>query len=273
MLNKDTLQLIIDNAVTAAAKTLETSAHELVVIPDSMHLQSLEQYGVGRARFRGTLHTHSLSDFANYVLRHADNSTLPSGFIDQDNMACTVLFNLGTPGNPGHGDDTATLRLQATAAYRALLGILQKPLQQQDLAEWLEDWAQHWTAQCGSEQLSTAQAITGIRKMTIKASSQRDSVVGDMSASRSAMDQIEAASLDRLPTSFIFTCQPYEGLPSVTVELRLSVITSKETPLLKLRWVGEEAQREAIAHTFKSCLTKEIGGALPLTLGTYSQNK
>ena len=53
------------------------------------------------------------------------------------------------------------------------------------------------------------------------------------------------------------------------IQLRLSVITGKDEPVLKLRWVGEEAQREEFAREFKELLNAEVGGFVPLTLGTY----
>src|SRR5690606_25800136 len=138
-------------------------------------------------RFRGALKTHALHDFARYVENHVGSET-PGGFIDQDAMSATVVFNLGTPECAGHGDDIATLTLKPTVSYSAVQAIVGRTLSQQALAEWMEDWAPHIQAMAGGEQLNIVQAINGIRKMTIRATSQRDSAVGDFSASRSAMD-------------------------------------------------------------------------------------
>ena len=106
--------------------------------------------------------------------------------------------------------------------------------------------------------------------MTIKATSQRDSSVGDFSASRSSMDDIEAKSQETLPTAFLFQVVPFEGLGTSTINLRLSVITGEDKPVLKLRWVGEEAQREEFAIEFKQVLEHEVGGFVPLTIGTFT---
>ncbi|WP_312146273.1 DUF2303 family protein, partial [Stutzerimonas kunmingensis] len=64
-----------------------------------------------------------------------------------------------------------------------------------------------------------------------------------------------------------------EGLDVADIKLRLSVITGRDEPLLKLRWVGEEAQREAFAQEFKDVLEQEVGGLVPLTIGTFSVGK
>lgn len=268
-LTQEAIQLIIDNAALAYGHTPPTKT-PVAVLPASAKLANMEQFQAGRSRFRGDLDTHSLADFTKYVERHTTEKQTAGGFIDQDAMSATVIFNLGNVATPGHADDKATLTLKPTAAYTALQKVIGKGLSQQALAEWLEDWAPNVQAFAGDQPLNIALAIAGIRKMTIKSSSQRDSTVGDFSASRSAMDEIEARSQETLPTQFQFTTVPFEGLQSATIDLRLSVLTGADTPVLKLRWVGEEAQREEFARQFKSVLEAEVGGLVPLTIGTFN---
>lgn len=265
-LTKETIQHIEANAI-AALGVMPHQQVPTIALPDDMSIHNLERYAEYRARFRGALNTHALADFARYVeARDGDGAR---GFIDQDRMACSIIFNLGNDQLAGHGDDTATLTLKPTAAYKALLAAVGQRLDQQQLAEFLEDWAPNITAFAGDEKLNTAQAITGIRKMTIKATSQRDSTVGDLNHARSAMDEIEARSQEILPTRFEFTTVPFEGLQPATITLRLSVITGSDAPVLKLRWVAEEAQREEFAREFKGVLEQQVGGFVPLTIGTF----
>lgn len=47
---------------------------------------------------------------------------------------------------------------------------------------------------------------------------------------------------------------PFKGLTEQQINLRISVINSGAVPVLKLRWVGEEVQREDIAQVFKTAL-------------------
>jgi uncharacterized protein YfdQ (DUF2303 family) len=272
-LTKDALQHIQDLALAASANPVSVDGcADVVALPESVQLANLERFKLGRDRFRGMLKTHAIPDFTRYVERQAVGSGA-AGFIDQDAMSATVIFNLGGPSSAGHGDDTATLTLKPTAAYSAVLAIVGRKLSQQELAEWMEDWAPHIQAMAGDEKLPIAQAINGIRKMTLKATSQRDSAVGDFSASRSAMDEIEAKSQDVLASALCFTTVPFEGLQPATLSLRLSVLTSSETPVLKLRWVGEETQREEFAREFQGVLEREVGGLVPLTLGTFNLGK
>lgn len=272
MFDKESLQLILANAVAAVGSTVKTDAATLAVVPEGVALKNLEQYQALRNRFRGALETQSLPAFVEYVKDREDKPMGNArGFIDQAVMAATVIFNLGTAEEPGHADDTATLTLKPTAAFNGLQAIVGKPLSQQALAEWLEDWLNNLEAYASADRIEMATAINGIRRMSIKSSSQRDSVVGDLSASRSAMDEIEARSQDVLPTAFTFVAVPYEGLSVANIGLRLSVITGRDEPLLKLRWVGEEAQREAFADEFKATLDEELSELISLHIGTFTR--
>nr|WP_256834510.1 DUF2303 family protein [Pseudomonas oleovorans] len=275
MFDHKALDTLIAQAVAAANVRIEHGGSTLAVTPASCTLTNLEPYQLGRDRFRGTLATHSLKAFAAYVERHigGEEDTGAAGFVDQDFMSATVVFNLGTPDEAGHGDDRATLTLKPTAAYKALGEMVGRSLSQQQLAEFLEDWAPHITASADDQQLNIAAAINAVRRMQIKATSELNSEVGDLSNRRSAMEDIEARSLETLPTTFVFSTKPYDPLCVADITLRLSVITGDKAPVLKLRWVGQEAQQEAFAEEFQQVLASEIGGFVHLTIGTYSQGK
>lgn len=266
-LSKEALQLITDNALAAAGKALPTNT-PTVLVPDSATVIDLERFQAGRSRFRGTYSTHSLADFTAYVVERAASDA--KGFIDQDAMSCVVLFNIGTPANPGHADDRAVLRLKASAAFAAVQAVGGQALNQKAMSDWIEDWHQHLvaTAEDGTG-MSIAKAIAAVRTITVKASSESDHAVGETRASRSTMDQIEASSKETLPAWLDFKVIPFEGLGEQVIRLRVSIITSGAQPVLKLRWIGEEAQREEIAQEFKAVLEEKVGTAAVLSLGTF----
>jgi uncharacterized protein YfdQ (DUF2303 family) len=181
-----------------------------------------------------------------------------------------LLFNLGTTAAPGHADDRAILRLKATAGYSAAQTIAGRAMSQKDLSDWIEDWHQYLTpVDDEGGAIPVARAIAAVRTITIKATSESETTVGDTSASRSAMDQIEARSKETLPTALQFRVIPFEGLTEQQITLRVSVITSGSQPVLRLRWVGEEVQREDIAQEFKTVLQDKIGAAAALSLGAF----
>lgn len=266
-LTKEAIQHITDTALEATGKPLGTLI-PTVVLPESAKVIDLEKFQAGRSRFRGIFSTHSLNDFALYVVERAAPGA--RGFINQDEMSCTLLFNLGTTEVPGHADDRAVLRLKATAGYTAAQSIGGRGISQKDLSDWIEDWHQYLTPvdEAGNA-IPVAKAIAAVRTITIKASSESETTVGDTGASRSAMDQIEARSKETLPVSLQFRTIPFEGLTEQQITLRLSVITSGAVPVLKLRWVGEEVQREDIAQEFKAVLQRNIADAAVLSLGAF----
>lgn len=266
-ISKEALQYIGDLALAGAAKSLPTNT-PVALVPDSSSVVDLEKYQSGRSRFRGTYATHSLADFGAYVVERAAPDA--RGFIDQDAMRCVVLFNIGTPENPGHADDRAMLALKATAAYAAVQAVTDTNLSQKQLSDWIEDWSQHLAAVSEEgENMSLAKAIAAVRTITVKARSESDHSVSETSASRSAFDAIEASSKETLPAWLLVQLTPYEGLGTHEIKLRVSVITSGSAPVLKLRWVGEETQREAIAQEFKDYLAKSVQASAKLALGTF----
>lgn len=266
-LTPEAIQLITDTALLAAGKTLPTYS-PTAILPEGAKIIDLEKYQVGRSRFRGVLSTNSLVDFSAYATERAIEGA--RGFIDQDEMTCTLIFNLGTDVAPGHADDRAVLRLKPSAGYKAVQAVPGRAMSQKDLSDWIEDWNASLSATDDAGQaMSIVKAIAAVRTITIKASSESDHAVSETRTSRSAMDQIEATSKETLPASLVFSVVPYEGLSVRDITLRVSVITSGAQPMLKLRWIAEELQREEIAREFKSVLDAQIGESAQLTLGIF----
>lgn len=261
------IQLIQDTAVLANAKTLDTFT-PAIALPDSAKVHSLEKFQQTRSRFRGVLATSSLKDFSSYVLAHADGNT--AGFIDSDDMTCTVFFNLGDQDHPGHGDFRSTLTLKKTAAFIALERAAASKHSQKELSDFIEDWAPNLKAlTADGADIDLRRAAGAIRSITIEQARKSEHVVGDMSSSRSAMDQIEAKSADGLPAELLFNVIPYEGLQPQTIQLRVAVLTGGDQPVLRLRWIGEAQLREDLAQEFKSVVAQEVGGATDLTIGSF----
>ncbi|MBD1553860.1 DUF2303 family protein, partial [Pseudomonas typographi] len=171
---------------------------------------------------------------------------------------------------PGHADDTAVLKLLPTAAFQAVTTIGGKAMSQKDLSDWIEDWSLNLKVfdQAG-EEVKLAKAIAGVRNITVKGTTESDHSVGETRSSRSAMEQIEASSKDIIPANLVFTTVPYEGLSVRDFTFRLSVITSGSQPVLKLRWIGEEVQREEIAQEFKGVLQLLVQDKATLRLGSF----
>lgn len=268
------IEIIGQTAIDADGNRLpEPLRDRLAAIPQDYALHDLERFDDERRRFRGTLTTNSLNDFAEYAKRRAETgSAKVPVFIDAEKRSAQAFFNLGNELSPGHADDIALLTLPPTAAFAALLAIEGKRLTQADLIDWIEDWREQMAPrlQDGAEEPSSiAKAIAAIRTITVKATSETESDTRDFGARRTAMDDVEARSRGVLPAGFTFQCAPCAGLSLITAQLRLAVITAGDKPTLSLRVIGREALLEGVAQDFKAVLDGKLGGVAEITIGTF----
>ncbi len=238
------------------------------LLPKDVSAHSLEKFQAHRARFRGAFSTSAIADFVRYAGKYSGGSC----FIDQEKMSARAIFDLGDLQQPGHGDHRATLTLQRTAPFTALLQIEGKQTEQKSLAEWMEDWKDYLIAfTADGEAIDAKKAVAAIRRITIAAAKEVTSTQDDFKGTRSALEQVEARSDNGLPAGFRFICTPFHGLDQRSFELRLGVITS-DTPKLVLRGVRFEEARELMAQEFADKLDtglKSGGADADVYVGTF----
>lgn len=246
-------ELVLSQQVNDRLKTVFVDA---VAVPEGVKVLSLESYAAGRCRFRGALSTTSIEDFARYSKELSVVGT--RCFIDAENMKAVTVLNLGTLEEPGHADNTALVQLKKTAPFSALLGINGDRNNQKELAEWIEDWADHLLGfDANGEVITAKKAAAALRKITIEASQSSDFEDNDFSGKRSLMESVEAKTKDIMPVAFEFKCVPYEGLVERPFKLRLSIITG-DRPVLVLRISQLEAVQEQIATEFRDLLVEKF---------------
>jgi uncharacterized protein YfdQ (DUF2303 family) len=262
----------------ASANHLSTDTPALILTDNSgaQKLVSIEHLQPGRSRYRGTFATQNLGAFADYVIATVDNNTPPTpakGFIDPDKMCATAYFNLGDHEHPGHGDNTASLKLKPTAAYAALLAATQKQAHdQRSLHDFLEDWRDNITVLIDGEPKDNAiaAALAAVRDITIEQARKVQHVERDSGATKSAMESVDARSSLTLPSGFVFKAVPFEGLQERTFRLRLGVNTGGDKIGLSLRIQQAEQISEDIARDFLARLEAKLGVSSSLTLGTFA---
>lgn len=160
-LTKDAIQQITETALSAGGKMLPTNT-PVALIPDAVSVADLERYMAGRSRFRGTFSTHSLADFVGHMIKR--NMLGAKGFIDQDEMSCSLFFNIGDEISPDHADDRALLKLKPSAGYKAAQAVNGKAMTQKDMSDWIEDWHQYLTPVDENETvIAIAKAIAAVR--------------------------------------------------------------------------------------------------------------
>ncbi len=202
---------------------------DAVALPENFRIHDLEKFNLNRFRFRGALSTASTDDFTRYSKDLADEGT--RCFIDADNMRAVSVLNLGTIDEPGHADNTATLKLKKTAPFSALLSVNGERNSQKSLAEWIEDWADYLVGfDANGDTIQATKAAAAIRKITI----------------------------------------PFEGLKERPFKLRLSIITG-DRPVLVLRIIQLEAVQEEMANEFRDLLVEKFKDSKVETfIGTFT---
>lgn len=242
-------------------------AHPLLAAHKDFQLNDLERYMPNKARFTGLLRTKSIGDFAAYSLANKEDGT--QCFIDKDNANATVIFNLGNATLAGHADFKATLELEKTAEYQALLKCNDQHLDQKTLAEFMEDWADFITAlDSEGEVINLTKAISAVRRLTIEANAKAEHEVQDFRSSRSALENIEAKTDNGLPSQLLFQCVPYSELPEFSFYARLSVITG-EKPKLSFRIKRLEKVQDDIMESFKEIVVGKFDNKIPTYLGVF----
>jgi uncharacterized protein YfdQ (DUF2303 family) len=273
-LDKDTLAALSQGPAIEAA---ERAAHGalpkvqgLLALPNNFQTHNLENLLPLRRRARGAMTTSVIEHFAQYVGQHAEAGA--SVFVDPDKMTATAVLNLGTPDEPGHADNTATFAPKATAAYKALAAIIEGNKTQQQVAEFLEDWAPLLKATRDDVEMELKHAIAAVRTITIEALRKTESTEEQLSASRSALDSVKAEGRNGnpLPTRFEFRCAPYVGIGERTFAMRLVIHIGEKAPTIGLRIVKAAEHAEEMAKELVAKVTAAIGDKAPVLIGSYS---
>jgi uncharacterized protein YfdQ (DUF2303 family) len=278
-MDRSAIEAIGQLAIEAAnANRLDTNTPAIILTDPSgsQKLVNIEHLQEGRSRYRGTFATNDMGAFAVYVTTTVENNTPPTpakGFIDPDKMCATAYFNLGDHEHPGHGDNTASLKLKPTAAYAALLAATNaRAHDQRSLHDFLEDWRDNITVLYDGQpkENSVPAALAAIRDITIAQAREVSHVERDFGASKSAMESVDAHSKLTLPSGFDFRAVPYEGLQERTFRLRLGVNTGGDKLTLALRIQQAEQISEDIARDFLARLQAKLGTASSVMLGTFT---
>lgn len=273
MLDADAIkELSKAQAIQAANTAIDRKSIGALALPSDHNLHDLEKFMPMRRRQRGAMVTSVVGDFASYVEKNAELGA--AIFIEPESMAATAVLNLGTKDNPGHADNTAKLEQKRTAAYEALRKIATGAgFAQLAVAEFLEDWKD--AIECGheGEVIANEKAISAIRKITIEVARKVESAVGQISASKSAFESVQASSTDmQIPTEITFKCAPYKDIDERTFVLRLGILTGADKPTINLRIIKIEEHEEQMAQEFSVCIKNDICNAeIPVMIGKYER--
>jgi uncharacterized protein YfdQ (DUF2303 family) len=252
-LSKDALEYL---NLQAVRRTEIKSDFPGIVLPKDCSIQSLEALQTYRNRYIATFYTMDMADFSAYVNKHGQAQV----FIDSKTPIAEAIFDLGTIEQPGHAKHRAKLQLEQTPEYAALVAFERSAHSQQELAEWLEDWQFNITADDGKgEEMEIKKAIAAVRRVTITAKSKGEHSVGNLSQSKSSLEELDARSGEQsLPAWIRFTCAPYHGLGQYDFNMRVGVRMSNDTIMFKLTGSNFAQQCRAYQEEFMSKVQQVI---------------
>lgn len=272
-LNKNCAQTVFDIARMQDMTLENLDAPSLVSVPEGFRLEDTEEYQEHRNRFRGRYDTESSKSFAQYV---ADRKTVDKCFVDKTNlsaMRCQAIFNLGDEEQAGHADDVANLVLPITDEFNALRSLSR--VSQSKIVDFIQDYAHCLTFSDQDEDseqssnMSFSHALKAFRSVTVKTAKEMTSNVGDLNASKSALERIEADSAIRLPRFVHMTTSLYEDLPEVVVTARVAIITDGDSLGLSLRIVAQQKELNDAAQRFVDLVTDILPKETPIYVGTF----
>lgn len=269
------VQQIANLAVVAQSKLpvqVDQSA-SIAILPEGFKLHSTEKFNAQRDRYRGKYATSSIQSFADYIgYRNSGEDENVQTYISTNNgLSARTFLNLGNEIEPGHGDDTATLTLEKKSEFSRIEQLNGRRMRQQDLIDYIDDWAEFLTAYNDSGEVELDNAIRALRKVKITKGSELDSQVRDFGHQVSAMEKLEATGVDEnLPHYFELHTECFHGLNPRPVKLSLRISANNDdAPGFVLRIVGEEALTEALAEEFKDLLTDELKGQGQIFQGQF----
>lgn len=273
-LERDALEYVSEQALKASGATpLDTNNGTPVVVIDGS-LKDVEKFHPNPVRHRQSFVTRTLSAFIAYSIAAAQaQSRTAQAFVDPDMMTATAYFDLGDAQSPAWSTDSATLTMKKTAEFKGLEAVHERLLTQKQATDFAIDWAPNilFIGPDG-EELNHAKALAAFRSITVKVKAETHNEERDTGRTRSAFEEAEASSKETLPAGFIFRAAPFVGLDQRDINVRVTVNTEGEKPLITFRISGLEKLTEEIGEELVQKLGDGLGESTTVTIGTLASH-
>lgn len=234
----------------------------LYLIPENLRLTSDELYREHPRRHRGTFDTNRLSAFVAYCQNAAGDIDLsalggqPTLFLD--GPRALAVFDQGTDDQPRWGDHRALLTLEPSPPFAALRKLLDRPLTQDLLIGFIDDWSDLLSFQRPDGSVCTPEtARAELADLTVEAVRTMRTKQTEFAREKTGLERLSLGA--GLPTLLLLTCAPFEELTTEALRIRLTArehsgslalhLTHAGWPLLEERLTAElEARLRATLH-------------------------
>lgn len=239
-----------------------------VILPKDMTLADLEPYMSAPARHRGVYRTEWPSEFIRYAVENANQEDYPQCFMESCGTAApraTLLFDFGTHDTPQWREHRAELAICESEAFAALIDLIGRNLTQEDLLRFIDDWS----GNCDFERpdgslVNPAVARTEFADLSVDQIKNLRSKQADFARERSAVERISMGS--GLPNRLHFTCEPWTGLGTKRVTVRIAAADNAGALALRMSLIGWPIVRQELI-----CELVELLSGAPVTVrrGTF----
>lgn len=239
---------------------------DLVVIPDRYRIEDLEHLRDKRRQPRGVFSTRHFGDFVSYAAaRDSEHAVM---YIDPENMRAEAIFDYAA--GLGHARDRAVYQARLTEAAQALVDLCDRGnIDQQDLIQYLEDWAGDVLPfSTDGNLLDTAAAVQIVRNLTLERAKTIKQVRGDFEYEQSAAEKAALRKEGEMLGGIELRDVVWQGLktPS-TLRAKLSLVLFDSGFDLSLRLVGFDALRRDKVAEMENLADSAL--SMPVYRGAY----
>jgi len=277
-----------NNETLLMAAAMETANKRLdgknaIAVPSNFSVIKTDHFEKFRDQFKAVFRTDSLAAFEGYaasmIAERLPGTKSIACFLspgdtgsNESDPSATIIFDIGSPEQPGHALNRAILKPEKTAPYKNILRINGHKTEQEALAEWIQDWSDFIIPQYAENiqimdtdpRAKVNHALHSIRNIKISTVGSNESKSHELGRELSSMEKIDAQSNDTspLPIGFLFTCKPYTDIKEMSFSLRLSVIIPKSKDsdfYFVLRIIAKEESDAKVLEEYKTCIQDTFG--------------
>lgn len=257
-----------------AAHAMPSTDVPAILAPGGASVTSLEHLMDAPARLRQVYKTERIPDFVKYVATHAHelDSTV---YVAPTGDSAEAIIDHGNVSAPEWGQHRAKLALVKTREFQALEALCAQPRSQQELIDYLEDWARDGVVEClvNGEEVSASAAIAAVRRVDLKATAQATHTQDNFAASRTAIEQVEARGADgALPGHIKLMAPMYVGTAQRDIFARIGVREGKDgKPAFSIRVMQLDKLVEEVAREVEQTMIESLRDECAVFIGQVSR--
>lgn len=242
----------------------------ICLAPKGFDLHDLERYWDAPSRHHGEFSTNKINDFANYLINASEQEIPIEVYISADTPHARAIINPGHLAAPSWHDWIASLNLQASPAFAALIALTERPSVLPDqLIDFIDDWGNHCEFSVNGEAITAPTARARFGDVTIETLRSLRAKKDDFAREKTGMEKLTMQP--GLPNVLMYQCEPWEGLPARYLRVRIQAADNGNAAL-KLTLTAWEAQRQNLLEEFRSGLVDRLDTCpIPIYSGSFTR--